>query len=208
MFDKISEALQSGKGNDVVSLLEQGINEGVSPIDLLNSGLLKGMDAIGEKWSLGEIFLPQVLVAARALTMGSNYLAPKLIEAGLKPVGKVIIGTVKGDLHDIGKNLVALMLKGKGFEIIDLGTNVSADAFLQAAKEHQDAKFICISALLTTTMPNIKEILELFVKEQIRENYTIAIGGAPVTQSYCDEIGADVYTDDAVQCAERLIQLV
>lgn len=207
MLMDIAQNLQAGKKDIVLALLQQGIDQGISAIDLLNDGLLKGMDIVGNRWKSGEIFLPHVLVAARALTAATELLEPYLVSEGLEPKGTVVIGTVKGDLHDIGKNLVALMLKGKGFNIVDLGTDVSPEAFLDAARKNPDVKYICLSALLTTTMPQIAKFMNLLNESGLRPNYIVAIGGAPVTQDYADEVGADVYADDAVTSAEKILAI-
>jgi 5-methyltetrahydrofolate--homocysteine methyltransferase len=160
------------------------------------------MSVIGEKFKKNEVFVPEVLVAARAMNAGLVILEPKLAEVGNEPVGKAVIGTVKGDLHDIGKNLVAMMLKGAGFEIIDLGVDVEAAAFLEKAEEI-GADVICLSALLTTTMPYMKDVIEMFKEKGERDNYIIMIGGAPVNENYAKQIGADYYAPDASTAAEN-----
>jgi 5-methyltetrahydrofolate--homocysteine methyltransferase len=207
MYQQISDALQLGKKDVVLELVQEALNSDTSAIDLLNKGLLAGMDIVGQKWKNGEYFLPQVLIAARALTEATKYLEPYLLREGLKPMGKVIIGTVKGDLHDIGKNLVALMLKSKGFEIIDLGTDVGPAKFLEAVRNNPDSRYVCLSALLTTTMPQIAEFMNQLNASGLRKDVVVAIGGAPVTQEYANEVGADVYADDAVNAAEIILSI-
>ena len=173
----------------------------MDPKAILNDGLLSGMMIIGEKFKNNEVFVPEVLVAARALNAGLTILEPKLIEVGNEPVGKVVIGTVKGDLHDIGKNLVAMMLKGAGFEVKDIGVDVAPEAFIEAAEEI-GADVVCMSALLTTTMPNMEATLDLMKEKGVRDKYIVMVGGAPVNEKFAQQIGADYYTPDAATCAE------
>lgn len=201
IIEEISAMLQKGKAKDVKSLVQQAIDEGINPKEILNDGLLFGMSIIGEKFKKNEVFVPEVLVAARAMNAGLTILEPKLTEIGNASAGKVIIGTVKGDLHDIGKNLVSMMLKGKGFEIIDLGVDIAADTFIEKAEE-TGADIICLSALLTTTMPNMKEVIDLFKDKGVREKYIIMIGGAPVNENFAEQIGADYYAPDASTAAD------
>lgn len=207
IFEDLKLGIIKGDKNSVIEKVNQGLAEKINPISLLNDGLLKGMDVIGERWKKNEIFIPEVLIAARAMNAGSEILEKELVKEGFDPVGKVVTGTVKGDLHDIGKNLIGMMLKGKGFEVIDLGTNVTKEQFLNAAKEH-NAKFICMSSLLTTTMVYMKEVVEFFKENNMRDDVLLACGGAPVTQKFADEIGADLYTDDAVTLAGELLSRV
>ena len=159
------------------------------------------MNIVGAKFKNNEIFVPEVLISARAMKTGTDILKPYLVSANVQAAGKVVLGTVKGDLHDIGKNLVKMMLEGKGLEVIDLGVDVDPQAFVDAAKEHE-AGVICCSALLTTTMGEMRNVVELSKEAGIRENVKIMIGGAPITDEYCREIGADAYTSDAASCAE------
>lgn len=198
---EISEFLQKGRAKNVKALVEQAIAENDNPKEILEEGLLAGMMVVGEKFKNNEIFVPEVLVAARALNAGLAVLEPKLAEIGNQPVGRAIIGTVKGDLHDIGKNLVAMMLRGVGFEVIDLLVDVDVDTFIDKAEE-TGADIICMSALLTTTMPAMKEVVDGLVARGLREKYIVMIGGAPVNDSFAQEIGADYYTPDAATCAE------
>lgn len=201
LVQEISEFLQKGRAKNVKALVQQAIDEGMDPKEILNEGLLSGMMAIGEKFKRNEVFVPEVLVAARAMNAGLSILEPKLVEVGNEPIGKVVIGTVKGDLHDIGKNLVAMMLKGAGMEIHDMGVDVEPAAFLQKAEE-VGADIICMSALLTTTMPNMETVVNTLKEENKRDKYIVMVGGAPVNESFAEQIGADFYTPDAATAAE------
>lgn len=201
IVQEISEYLQKGRAKNVKALVQQALDEGVDPKEILNEGLLAGMSIVGAKFKTNEIFVPEVLVAARAMNAGLTILEPKLAEAGTEPVGKAVIGTVKGDLHDIGKNLVAMMLKGAGFEIHDLGVDVAPEAFIENA-EQIGADIICMSALLTTTMTNMQEVVDELKTRNIREKYIVMVGGAPVNESFAQEIGADYYTPDAATASE------
>lgn len=198
---EMSEALQKGRAKVVKGLMQQAIEEGLDPKEILQEGLLSGMSIIGKKFKNNEVFVPEVLVAARAMNAGISILEPKLIEVGNKPVGKAVIGTVKGDLHDIGKNLVIMMLKGAGFEVVDVGVDVEAEEFINKAEE-MDADIICMSALLTTTMPNMKTTIDLLNERGIRDKYIVMVGGAPVNDNFAQQIGADYYTADAATAAE------
>lgn len=201
ILQEISEKLQQGKTKDIKILVPKALEEGVSAKDILNDGLLAGMSIIGTKFKNNEVFVPEVLIAARAMKAGSEILKPHLVSADVRPVGKVVLGTVRGDLHDIGKNLVKMMMEGKGLEVIDLGVDVAPEAYIEAAKEH-GADIIACSALLTTTMGEMKNVVDLCVAEGIRDKVKIMIGGAPITDAYCREIGADAYTTDAASAAE------
>ena len=201
IIENISEALQKGKAKDVVTFIEEALSNGVSAQDILDKGLLQGMSLLGVKFKNNEVFVPEVLIAARALNKGTEVLKPKLIEAGVKPIGKVIICTVKGDLHDIGKNLVRMMLEGAGFEVIDLGVDVTEDRIIEAIKEHEP-QILCLSALLTTTMSQQGIVVEALKTAGLRDKVKVMVGGAPVTQSYCDSIFADAYSQDAASAAE------
>ena len=205
ILSDISENLQKGKSKIVKQLVQQALDEGVKPNDILNEGLLTGMSIIGERFKNNEVFVPEVLVAARAMNMGAQVLKPHLAEAGVQAIGKVCLGTVQGDLHDIGKNLVKMMLEGKGLEVIDLGTDVAAETFIQTAIE-QNCRVICCSALLTTTMPVMAEVVKMAEEKGIRDKVKIMIGGAPVSQEYCDKIGADCYTVDAASAADVAVE--
>ena len=205
LLNLISEKLQAGKAKDVKALVQQAIDEGVAPKVILEEGLLPGMSAIGEKFKNNEVFVPEVLVAARAMNQGVNLLKPLLAADGVKANGKVCIGTVQGDLHDIGKNLVKMMMEGKGLEVIDLGTDVSAETFVKTAKE-QGCQVICCSALLTTTMSVMADVVKAAEAAGIRDKVKIMIGGAPVTEEFAAQIGADAYTTDAATASDVAVQ--
>jgi 5-methyltetrahydrofolate--homocysteine methyltransferase len=207
IFKDIINDVISGNQKKIVSDVEIALNSGVSPLEVLNEGLIKGMDAIADAWRKNEIFIPEVLVAARAMAYGNKVLEPLLVQTDRKKLGTVVIGTVKGDLHDIGKNLVAMMLKGKGFDVVDLGVNVTKEQFIAAVEEHK-ADFVCLSTLLTTTMLYFKDVIEYFKEKDLRDKVKIFIGGAPITEAYAEEIGADVYTEDAVTAAEVMFNMV
>lgn len=207
IVQEISEFLQKGRAKNVKTLVTQALEVGVDAKEILNEGLLAGMMIIGGKFKNNEVFVPEVLVAARAMNAGISILEPKLIEIGNEPIGRAVIGTVKGDLHDIGKNLVVMMLKGAGFEIHDLGVDVEPEVFLAKAQEF-GADVICMSALLTTTMPNMKNLIDLLKEKGLRDQYIVMIGGAPVNESFAQEIGADYYTPDAASAAETAKQAV
>jgi len=204
MLSQISEQLQKGKAKAVKQLVQEAIDAGISAQEILEKGLIAGMNVVGEKFRNNEIFVPEVLVAARALNMGSALLKPLLAADGVKATGRVCIGTVQGDLHDIGKNLVKMMMEGKGLEVVDLGTDVSAETFVKTAIE-QDCQIICCSALLTTTMPVMEEVVKAAEAAGIRGKVKIMIGGAPVTPEFCQQIGADAYTGDAASAAEQAV---
>ena len=205
ILNEISQALQSGKAKVVKELVQKAVDEGLSAVDILNSGLLDGMSVIGEKFKNDQIYVPDVLIAARAMNAGTEIIKPLLISSGAKAVGKVVIGTVFGDLHDIGKNLVKMMLEGRGLEVVDLGVNVPAQKFIDMAIE-ENAQIICCSTLLTTTMPEMENVVNAANNAGIREKVTIMIGGAPVNQGYCDKISADIYTPDAASAAEEAVK--
>ena len=204
ILTEISELMQQGKIPMVKEKVKEAIDAGIEVKSILEEGLLSGMSVIGEKFKNNQIFVPQVLIAARAMSVGVDVLKPYLTEAGVESKGTAIIGSVKGDLHDIGKNLVKIMLEGKGIKVIDLGTDVAPDAFIDAAIEH-NAKIICCSALLTTTMGEMKAIVDTAVARGVREKFKIMIGGAPVTKEFCDSIGADCYTSDAASASDAAI---
>lgn len=197
----IANALKSGRAPIVKKLVNEALEEGVGPQQILTEGLIAGMSEIGEKFKNNEVYVPEVLIAARAMYAGLDILKPRLAAADVEPLGKVAIGTVKGDLHDIGKNLVAMMLEGNGFEILDLGIDVSPERFVEAVTK-EGAQIICMSALLTTTMPSMRDTVEALKAAGVRDQVKVMIGGAPVTQAYCDEIGADAYTGDAASAVD------
>ena len=205
ILNEICENLQKGKSKIVKELVAQAVEEGISPEAILNEGLLAGMNVVGEKFKNNEIYVPEVLVAARAMNMGVQIIKPLLAAEGVKATGKVCIGTVQGDLHDIGKNLVKMMMEGKGLEVVDLGTDVSPETFVQTAIE-QNCQVICCSALLTTTMSVMEEVVKKAEEAGIRDKVKIMIGGAPVSEEYCKKIGADVYTVDAASAADAAVE--
>ena len=204
ILQDISLKLQAGKAKDVKALVQQAIDEGIPAKQILEEGLLSGMNVIGEKFKNNEVFVPEVLVAARAMNMGVNLIKPLLADAGVKATGKVCIGTVKGDLHDIGKNLVKMMLEGKGLEVVDLGTDVAPETFVQTARD-QNCQIICCSALLTTTMGVMGDVVKAAEAAGIRDKVKIMIGGAPVNEAFRAQIGADAYTTDAASAADRAV---
>ena len=204
MLSQISEQLQKGKAKVVKQLVQEALDAGTSAQEILEKGLIAGMSIVGEKFRNNEIFVPEVLVAARALNMGAALLKPQLAADGVKATGKVCIGTVQGDLHDIVKNLCKMMMEGRGLEVIDLGTDVSAETFVNTAKE-QGCQIICCSALLTTTMPVMEDVVKAAETAGIRDQIKIMIGGAPVTEEFCKQIGADAYTPDAASAAEQAV---
>jgi 5-methyltetrahydrofolate--homocysteine methyltransferase len=200
-FDEISGLLQRGKAKDIVVSVQKALDAGASASDILEKGLISGMNIIGGKFRRGEVFVPEVLIAARAMNNASATLKPALIKAGVQPVGQAIICTVKGDLHDIGKNLVKMMIEGKGIDVNDLGVDCNAEKILDVVKT-TNAKVLCLSALLTTTMMSMKDTIESLKAAGLRDKVKIMVGGAPVTQSFADEIGADAYTADAASAAD------
>jgi len=201
----LAESLINGKANDVKELTQKALDEGVSSGEILNGGLIKGMNVVGEKFKNNEFYVPEVLIAARAMHAGMDILKPALAASGVKPIGRVALGTVKGDLHDIGKNLVAMMLEGAGFEVVDLGIDVPPEKFAEAAG---DVDVIAMSALLTTTMTAMKTTIEALEEAGVKDKVKIMIGGAPVTQNYADEIGADGYARDAASAADKAKELM
>jgi 5-methyltetrahydrofolate--homocysteine methyltransferase len=207
LLQEIASNLENGDDERVAELTQQAIDAGVSASDILDNGLLAGMNVIGERFRKHEIFLPEVLLAARAMQGGVDLLKPLLIEAGIPTIGKVVIGSAHGDYHDIGKNLVGIMLKGAGFEVIDLGNDVSAERFVEAAVA-SEAPVIGMSALLTTTMSSMKQVVDLLGERGLRGKIKTIIGGAPVSKAFADEIGADAYGYDAANAVERVKTLI
>ena len=202
----ISENLQRCKAKVVKTLVQQAIEEGIAAKEILEKGLLSGMDIVGEKFKNNQVYVPEVLVAARAMNMGVDILKPLLAEGDQVSKGKVCIGTVRGDLHDIGKNLVKMMMEGKGLEVIDLGTDVAPETYVNTAIK-ENCQIICCSALLTTTMPVMGDVVVAAQKAGIRDKVKIMVGGAPVTDAFCQQIGADVYTSDAASAADAAVEL-
>ena len=206
ILNDISSWLQQGRAPKVKACVQQALDEGIPAGEILEKGLLDGMGIIGQKFRNNEVFVPEVLIAARAMSKGVEVLRPHLVEDGVEEKGTVVLGTVKGDLHDIGKNLVRMMIEGKGLKVIDLGVDVPVEKFLDAAREN-DAKIICCSALLTTTMGEMRSVVEAVEASELKGKISIMVGGAPVTQSYCDQIGASRYTADAATAAEVALEL-
>ncbi len=204
---EISEALQKGEADKVGELVSSSLAEGLSPKEILDNGLIAGMNVIGIRFKKNEIYVPEVLLAARAMYAGMDILKPILVKTGVKNIGKVIIGTIEGDLHDIGKNLVKMMLEGAGFEVIDLGVNVSAEKFVSAVKEH-NPDILGMSALLTTTMLNMAEVIKALQSVNLRDKVKIMIGGAPITKEYAKQIGADECSPDAASAVEDAKKLL
>ncbi|MCK4309537.1 MAG: corrinoid protein [Candidatus Atribacteria bacterium] len=204
---ELSDALFRGDISKVKEITKRALRGKMEPKEILEQGLIKGMEVVGIKFKNNEIFLPEVLLASQAMYGGLELLQPKLIKSGVKAVGKVIIGTTKGDLHDIGKNLVVMMLKGGGFEVVDLGINVSPEKFLKAVQEHQP-DIVGISALLTTTMIGMADVITSLEKAGLKGRVKVMIGGAPVTQEFADEIGAEGYAPDAALAVEKAKELL
>ena len=205
IIQDISENLQKGKAKIVKELVQQAIDEGASVERILNEGLLAGMTVIGEKFKNNEVYVPEVLVAARAMNAGTQILKPYLAQNGISATGKVCIGTVQGDLHDIGKNLVKMMMEGKGLEVIDLGTDVSPETFVNTAIE-ENCQVICCSALLTTTMGIMEEVVKLLEAKGKHGEIKVMVGGAPVSEDFSNKIGADAYTLDAASAADKAVE--
>jgi 5-methyltetrahydrofolate--homocysteine methyltransferase len=204
-LEGMAQALEKGDRDTVVKLVRDALDEGTSAEEILNKGLIVGMDSVGRKFKANEVYVPEVLIAARAMAGGMEIVEPVLAETGVKPRGKVVIGTVKQDLHDIGKNLVGMMLKGGGFQVVDAGVDVDPEKFVSAAKE-AGADIIALSALLTTTMPNMKNVIDALKAAGV--NVKVMIGGAPITQGFADEIGADGYAADAASAVDLARDMV
>ena len=206
-FEKIAERLIVGKIDEVKELSQQALDQGASPRDIIDKGLLAGMDVVGKRFKAGDMFIPEVLLCARCMHGAMDILKPLLSEADAAGVGIYVIGTVEGDLHDIGKNLVSMMLQGAGFEVIDLGTNIKPQQFVDAVSEHKPT-ILGLSALLTTTMPKMEETINALKEAGIRDQVKIMAGGAPVTQAFVDEIGADAYGANAASATEKAKELM
>ncbi len=206
ILEDISLKLQAGRAKEVKALVQQAIDEGIPVQQILEEGLVSGMNVIGEKFKNNEVFVPEVLVAARAMNQGAQLLKPLLAAEGVKAHGKVCIGTVQGDLHDIGKNLVKMMMEGKGLEVIDLGTDVAPETVVETARD-EGCQIIACSALLTTTMGVMGEVVKQAEAAGIRDQVKIMVGGAPVTDAFCRQIGADKYTSDAASAADAAVAL-
>ncbi len=206
LIEEIREAVIQGQAPVVVEKVKQALEAGEPADVILNQGLISAMQRVGELFEEGIAFVPEMLIAARAMDKALQILRPHLVEQGVQPIAKVAVGTVKGDLHDIGKKLVAMMLEGSGFEIIDLGIDVPPEKFVEAAR--QGAKVVALSALLTTTMPNMKHVIDAIQQAGLRDQTRIIIGGAPVNQAYADQIGADGYAPDASSAVRKVRELV
>ena len=205
ILEEMSANLMKGKANDVKAAVQKALDEGIPAGTILTEGLLSGMGIIGERFKKNEVYVPEVLIAARAMKAGMVVLQPALVSSGVEPRGTAVVGTVKGDLHDIGKNLVCMMLEGAGLKVVDAGIDVEPAKFVALAKEN-NARIIGVSALLTTTMTNMKAVVDAVRESGI--NSKVIIGGAPVTQSFCDEIGADGYAPDAASAADLAASLL
>jgi len=208
IYDDISTSVQTGKKNDVEKFVQQAIDEGLPAQDILNNGLMAAMDIIGPKFKNNEIFVPEVLIAARAMNAGTALLKPLLTKEGTASRGKALIGTVKGDMHDIGKNLVRMMVEGKGIEVTDLGVDVTSEAFIEYIKSHDDLQLVCFSALLTTTLPALEAAVKAVVDAGLTSQVKVLVGGAPVTQEFANQIGAHGYAPDAASAAEKAVELL
>ena len=204
---EVYDLVEKGKAKVVGAAVQEALDAGCDPNEILNEGMIKAMDTVGEKFKNGEIFVPEMLVAARAMKKGVEVLKPHLATGAAGAAGKAIIGTVAGDLHDIGKNLVCMMMESAGFEVIDLGVDVPKEKFVEAYEANPDTKIIGCSALLTTTMPALKETVALLNEAPFRSKVKVMVGGAPITKEFADEIGADAYTEDAASCAKRAKEL-
>lgn len=207
VLKQVAESLYNGEADDVADLVQQALDEGMKPDEILAGGLIAGMDNVGRDFKAGDLFVPEVLIAARAMHAGMNILRPLLVGSAASMAGKYLIGTVKGDLHDIGKNLVKMMLEGAGFEIVDLGTDVGPDAFVEAVRTHQP-QIVGMSALLTTTMPQMKNTIEALNKAGLRDSVKVMVGGAPLTVEFAREIGADAFAPDAGAAVDIARELV
>jgi len=201
ILQKIAIKLYEGEDEEVAELVQKALDSGLTPKEILQDGLIAGMDQVGKDFKAGDLFVPEVLIAARAMHAGMNVLRPLLSASDSPTVGKYVIGTVKGDLHDIGKNLVKMMLEGAGFETVDLGTDVAPEAFVQAVREHKP-RIVGMSALLTTTMVNMKSTIDALNEAGLRESVKIMVGGAPVTAAFAQQIGADAYAPDAATAVD------
>jgi corrinoid protein of di/trimethylamine methyltransferase len=207
LFEKLAERLIAGKIDEVKEISQQGLDQGATARDIIDKGLLAGMDVVGKRFKAGDMFIPEVLLCARCMHAAMDILKPMLAEGDSAGVGVYLIGTVEGDLHDIGKNLVSMMLQGAGFEVIDMGTNVTPQQFVDAVKEHKPA-ILGLSALLTTTMPKMEETINALKEAGVRDQVKIMAGGAPVTQSFVEEIGADAYGANAASATEKAKELM
>ena len=207
-IDEVKAAVEKGKVKLVPGLVQEALDEGCDPTAILNEGMIGAMDVVGEKFKNNEIFVPEMLIAAKAMKKGVDVLKPHLAGDAAGTLGKFIIGTVAGDLHDIGKNLVAMMIESAGFEVIDLGVDVPIEKFLEAVRQNPDTKIVGCSALLTTTMPSLRDTVKALNEAEFRDQIKVMVGGAPITQEFVDEIGADAYTPDAASAAQKAKEFV
>lgn len=205
---EIYELTLKGKSKLIEAAVQETLNEGCDPSAILNEGMIAALDEVGARFKAGEIFVPEMLIAAKTMKKGVEVLKPHLAGGSANRLGKYIIGTVAGDLHDIGKNLVAMMLESAGFEIIDLGVDVAKEKFVEAYEQNPDTKIVCCSALLTTTMPALRDTVALLNNSAFRGNIKVMVGGAPISAEFAEEIGADAYTEDAASCAQKAKELV
>lgn len=206
ILNDISSFLQQGRANNVKELVQKALDEGTPASEILEEGLLTGMSIIGVKFKNNEVYVPEVLIAARAMNAGMEILKPVLVSSNTKSKGKAVLGTVKGDLHDIGKNLVKIMFEGKGIEVIDLGVDVSPESFVETAIR-ENAQIIACSALLTTTMNAMRDVVETAKQKGVRDSFKIMVGGAPLTDAFCKSIGADYFTQDAASASDVALQI-
>lgn len=207
-IEELAHAVEIGKSKLVPGLVQEALDEGNAPIDILNKGMIDAMSIVGDKFKRNEIFVPEMLIAAKAMKKGVEVLKPYLAGDNASKIGKMAMGTVAGDLHDIGKNLVAMMIESAGFEVIDLGVDVPHEKFVQAVQENPGVKIVGLSALLTTTMPALRDAVALLNQQDFRKDIKVMVGGAPITQAFADEIGADAYTEDAASAAIKAKELV
>jgi 5-methyltetrahydrofolate--homocysteine methyltransferase len=202
LLEKISEELQNGNFIDVPKLTQEALDQGRAPEVILRDALVAGMDVVGEKFRREQLFLPEVLIAAKAMQAAMAVLRPRLIETGAKATGTIVIGTIQGDLHDIGKNLVGMLFEGAGYQVIDLGVDVAPARFVEAVRTHK-SDFVGLSAMLTTTMPRMREVIESLLEAGMRDRVKVMVGGAPVTEKFAQDIGADGYAPDAASAVEK-----
>ncbi|HHW07736.1 MAG TPA: cobalamin-binding protein [Clostridia bacterium] len=206
-LEALSQAVIEGQEQQVKELTQKALAEGLKPLEIINEGLIKGMNVVGQRFKVGDMFVPEVLMSARAMTAGMDMVKPLLVDGEMTNKGTVVIGTVKGDLHDIGKNLVGMMLESAGYKVVDLGTDTAPEAFVQAVQEN-NAQVLGLSALLTTTMLAMKQTIEALQVAALRDKVKVMVGGAPITQEFADEIGADGYAPDAASAVELVNQLL
>ena len=207
VLDEIKEATIAGNMDNTVAGIEKALSEGMSPGDIIQNGLIEAMGVVGEKFKNNEIYVPEMLIAARAMKAGLGKLKPLMVDGDVKTLATVVLGTVKGDLHDIGKNLVAIMMEGAGMQVFDVGVDISPEKFVEAVKENKP-QFVGMSALLTTTMPAMKETLEALEEAGVRGDVKVLVGGAPVTQKFAEEIGADGYAENAAEVVDRIKEML